>query len=634
MPKSEAAPTPPEDPDPGPVLAGANAWPLSRTGLAACALAACVLPLVLYPASSEPPKELQSRLEFFARRIEPVDELPPLLTPSQQLEAYRREQPDAVARALATLKPLQATGPHGLFEAWFKRVAYLDPDVGLWFGFHPHPQGMTRATSHYEAQILVLCAELDAAVGTWKQGRDLTPHQVADLIVLRQHLSEWSDWRRESESSSRLIRLAHSLDPLVYLVTFECCPADERRACAVSRLREFEAAAQLTLTQLESPSEAIVLNTLLLLANAQVYVEDYPWLWEERDGALIQACKGAAASIESVREALERDVLPRAADTVGMGREAYERRLRFSTGKGVDFWLREALAEFEDANLELAHLIPRLPPAMEVASTRERDRLLGAYPEVVQNLASRAAECLDAPKPDEPGVQVEPLPFVWAPQGRDCYLDPGPFAPEEARLQPRFFTAELPDAPVEELRILSHHIAAHETYPGHHQHFLASSASSCALRFVFSSAVSVEGWATYAEELIHEAGIHLRDPLLDDYWRTLARSGVAFEAAFEALLHSGAASPDELLSLLKLYTQDPSLTLAAVGERGFHEDLNSSYFRGQRAVIALRKRVAAAQGAEFDLGRFHRRFLAAGFVPPRLLDAELTQAPASSKRPR
>lgn len=630
---SEAATDRPSPSDPTPILAGSKTWPLSRTGMVACALAACVLPL-LYPSSSEPPHELQAQLEFFARRVEPLDALPPPPTPSQQLETYRREHPDAVARALASLEPLKGSEPHGLFEAWFTRVAYLDPDVGLWFGIHPHPQGMTKGMSDQEAQVLVLCAELDTAVDAWEQSRDLTAHEVADLIVLRQNLSEWSDWRREGEDSSRLNRLAHSLDPLVYLVTFECCPAEERRACAVSRLRDFEAVAQNTLSRLEAPSEAIVLSTLRSLANAQLYVEDYPWLWERRDSELIQACEGAAASIHSIREALERDVLPRAVDEVGMGRDAYERRLRHSTGQGVEYWLREAIGAFKKADVELLRLIPRLPPAGEPASRRERDRLLAGYPGVVQNLASRAAECLDAPKRDEPGVQVEPLPLVWARQGRDCYLDPGPFAPAEAQLLPRFFTADLPDGEVTELRLLSHHIAAHETYPGHHQHFLTSNAASCALRIVFSSTVSVEGWATYAEELIHESGIHLRDPLLDDYWRTLTRSGVAFEAAFEALLHSGAATPDELLSLLQLYARDPSLTLAAVGERASNEDLNSSYFRGQRAVLELRERVAATQGPDFDRGRFHRRFLALGFVPPRLLEAELTELPETSKQPR
>jgi len=209
-----------------------------------------------------------------------------------------------------------------------------------------------------------------------------------------------------------------------------------------------------------------------------------------------------------------------------------------------------------------------------------------------------------------------------------AYMPPGALEPVQAGF---FFVTPVNDrAPAEEreMQLRGHPsntipvIALHEAYPGHHLQIVRANASPNVARKLFWSTVFGEGWALYCEEMMREEG-YFADPaprlcqLNESLWRAarivvdvgLSSGEMSIDAATDFMVGRARLERVNALAEVKRYAGTPTQP--------------SSYMIGKRAILRIRDRFRAKEGARFSLRAFHDRLLDLGHVQPALAERAL-----------
>ncbi|MBN1773738.1 MAG: DUF885 domain-containing protein [Deltaproteobacteria bacterium] len=211
------------------------------------------------------------------------------------------------------------------------------------------------------------------------------------------------------------------------------------------------------------------------------------------------------------------------------------------------------------------------------------------------------------------GGLVPPPPFE--PQlGAWLWITPIPEDWDEARVEQK-----LREYNREKLRLL----AWHESVPGYFTH--SDYASRVAptwrrlLRSVYGDQATVEGWSTYAEELMLEATPHGRDPRMVLTYAKEELRGLA-NVLLDVGLHTRSMTDDEALALMTERTfQERAEAEGKLRRAKLSSTQLCTYYLGASAWRELRAEAERAAGAAFDLRAFHDRALGEGAVPLPLL---------------
>jgi uncharacterized protein (DUF885 family) len=161
-------------------------------------------------------------------------------------------------------------------------------------------------------------------------------------------------------------------------------------------------------------------------------------------------------------------------------------------------------------------------------------------------------------------------------------------------------------------------LTAHEARPGHELQFdsmLEHGVSQARVLYAFNS-TNVEGWGLYSEYLI-KPYMPLEGQLISLQLRLLR----AARAFLDPELQSGKVTPEDAYRVLE---KDVVLSHAFAEEEVERFTYRSpgqanSYFYGYTKLLALRKELESAQGAQFDQKKFHDALLAQGLLPPDLM---------------
>ncbi len=344
------------------------------------------------------------------------------------------------------------------------------------------------------------------------------------------------------------------------------------------------------------------------------------------------------AAVAAYREWLAKDLAPQAAGRFAIGAEAYARMLADDDMVDVPLDQLESLGEAELGRLQkefratAAQIDPGHPAEEVFASlSRQHPAAAGVIPAVAAGLGELRAFVVShriatIPSEVRPVVHETP-PFARATSFASMDT-PGPFeTATEAD-----FNVTLPDPswPAEKQEQLLEFFSPfsitdfsiHEVYPGHYVQFLVNRTNPDRVRSLFASGANAEGWALYCEQMMLDEGLHGGDPKY-----RLAQIQAALQRACRYLagirMHARHLSVEDAAEFFRKNAFMTPHNAMVEALRGTQDPGYLRYQLGKLMILRLREDVRLKEGAAFDLGRFHDRFLQEGALPIRLVRREL-----------
>lgn len=171
-------------------------------------------------------------------------------------------------------------------------------------------------------------------------------------------------------------------------------------------------------------------------------------------------------------------------------------------------------------------------------------------------------------------------------------------------------------------------LIAHELLPGHHLQFamLFEARYLIDYRRDFFVGGNVEGWGEYARQLMEEAGLYANDP-----WGLYASRLLERRFALRAAVETGVHLPDWSWQEADVQLASDPLTRPgtsrqiALAAATFRTN-GTSYWRGLKSFMALRRAAETHAGARFDIRAFHGVVMRGDAVPFAVLEQRLRNA--------
>jgi uncharacterized protein (DUF885 family) len=515
-------------------------------------------------------------------------------------------------------------------DRWFRDQLAMQPDLATFFGLHDHDGELASGTrdaiddevAFYRRAIDELSA-IDPSELTPERAldRDLAIHQA------RLGLFWQTEYRTWAGSSGAAGYIGESIFPLF---TRDFAPAAERMESIASRL---EAAPRYLRETRERVTEPVRLWTEIDLKSTEMLPGFLDTILaaarsEAGEDGLVARLSNAVdamkAALTDHAAWLTDDVLPRATTDWHAGPERFEEmiRLRELEADGDEILaVGEELLAVEKAAREA--LVVEIEPgasAEEVADVVKNDHAatfaesLGEYREAMGEARAFVVEHGIATPPEEDHLNIIETPsFVRHLIPFAAYYEPAKFDPSPVGT----YIVTPPSSPEmmrEHNRSSISNTSVHEAYPGHHLQLSAAITNPSLVRLFSQAPEFAEGWAFYCERMMKEAGfddtpkgwyiVHT-----DAIWRAtriildvqLHRGLIGFDDAVDRLVAETGFERPAALAEVKRYTSTPTYQL--------------SYLFGRHMIEKLKSEVAARQGRDFDVRRFHDTLLYGGTMP-------------------
>ena len=210
---------------------------------------------------------------------------------------------------------------------------------------------------------------------------------------------------------------------------------------------------------------------------------------------------------------------------------------------------------------------------------------------------------IDAPGPFDPGANTY---YNVTPMDR--------FTPEQAESFLREYNHWV-------LQVLN----IHEAVPGHYTQLVHANKSPSVVKALLGNGAMIEGWAVYAERMMLENGWGFDAPEMWLMWGKWYLR-VVCNTILDYGVHVLDMREDEAMDLLMNQAFQTETEARGKWRRVQLSQVQlTSYFAGYSAIWALRERLRAEQGADFDLRSFHNRFLGYGNAPVALIEQLMTE---------
>src|ERR1051326_5813409 len=369
---------------------------------------------------------------------------------------------------------------------------------------------------------------------------------------------------------------------------------------------------------------------------------------QEVRGNFLDANRKAANALADFANWLEKDKLPRATLTFGLGPARYQRWLTetelvdLSPEQILEIGLKK-LKQDQKVFAEAAKVIdPNKSPA-EVFKQIQKEHPTAEklIPEIAKNLdqiRSYVTEHRIVGIPPGAKAQVKETPAYDRATSFASMDTPGPF--EKKATEAFYYITPVertwsPQQKEEWLTSFNYYTAdvtsIHEAYPGHYVQFLRLNASAAnKIEKIFGSYAFVEGWAHYCEQMMIDQGFGgpKKPPGSAEEQKRAAKYRMA--QASEALLrlcrlcvsvrmHTQGMGVEEATKFFQqncYYEEKPAHEEAM---RGTFDYGYLNYSLGKLQILKLRDDYKAQQGDEFSLEQFHNQLLDHGMPPIRLL---------------
>lgn len=533
------------------------------------------------------------------------------------MAALESRSPDAVRAAREAHEPLpeDVDVAHDVFRVVLDRLAARRAEWAVWLGVHPHPRELRPSDDEERAAFGLLARDVYDWCVVHPDSETRKRHEIVDRRLLR----SWA-----ADRLAGLDRDAGDVDVLADIVSglwrlhvVDCCPQEERQAALAALLDGVPEYVDAALAGIASPLADDCDRVAELLRYDAQRLRSELGPAEAGETPLATAARRAAEALDAAAARLGtwpgRRVLPDEPDR-DLRSASYFAWLAWELGhrtspRGL---FDRCVGEMRDANRDLVRLWeggdPSPPDRNPIWTPARR----------VARLQGSVLRWVDEAPDDDPGVVFRAVRDESVEWSGLLYA-----AAPRSRGVASVYLASWPDGTLagqdrvgEKRR--RQHLAAHETYPGHHlQHLFA--ARTCDLRSALSSEITAEGWATYAEDLIHETG-SCADDVMDRWVRGQARFDRALRAAVEILYACGRHSVVDLAGVLGGPDDGASTGWLRFAVR---PGASVPYVLGRLEIQRIRKRAEAGAGRDPDPRRFFRRLLQQGPLPPPLLERAL-----------
>ncbi|WP_255536567.1 DUF885 family protein [Pacificimonas pallii] len=479
--------------------------------------------------------------------------------------------------------------------------------------------------------------------------------QIDARVLMRQIRSEIEQWEQDRILSDQPLWYAETISQaLTHLLVRDDLSDAEKRAAMRARLAGVRALAQLGSRNLTAGNQDKTADAISILRQtAGFYESRLPAIISSWGSNTETGLGGAVSAIRSLADHIEARVLPHASVPHSYGPEAYRRKLEIYT----DGTIKSAeLAQIARAEIRLVRrmmidvsrewwqdthggavpadpeLLGRAIAAMEDDRVQNGAELLKSFTELTAKAETfiRENDLATLPDPRTLFIALSPEHFSGAAVGG--VYPTGPFSPQADTL---FYLPYVPDdAPAERkagfYRSFNDHfntmIISHEMFPGHYMQYKTAVLYAPPVRTLFANQTYVEGWGTFTEELMLDAGwadgnrltrlAHLRKRLEN-----------ATRAYTSVMVHSEGWSERQLTDFATTEGLLAPQFATNLWHRVVRDPLQlTTYFLGYRAFGELWAAEQARLGDRFSTRDFVDGVLRAGPVPVDAMPAVLADS--------
>jgi len=474
-----------------------------------------------------------------------------------------RSEPQSRRRCLARLGGLSAltfaclagTAPQinaqalSATDAESRAQALIDDYIDRWRGFYPtqaFAYGDSRSAMHFEdfdGQRVTQWLAYNTATGEAAQALNdqglIGDTLAVDLDhLIRQTGNEQADWQEDRYLDAQPQWYAEQISQaLTHLLVREQLSPKERSRAVIERLRGVARLCGQAERFLTDGNELRTQRARQTLAGTRnFYAKQLPGIvtgWPDQN-TIFEAAEDAGQAIAGLERFLDETLLPATSVPVSMGSQTYTAKLRRrSLGTfDPDTLLRAASAEIREVRRLMIDearrwrraegsasaypgredLLALAIEAMESDRQNNADAFLGEFRDLT-DAAERfveAQQLATIPRPTTLYVDLSPAHFSGAAVGG--VYPSGPFAPEADTL---FYVPSIPDSAPESsregfYRSFNTHfntmIISHEMFPGHYLQYKVAVSAASPIRSLFPNGAYVEGWGSFVEELMLDAG--------------------------------------------------------------------------------------------------------------------------------
>ena len=475
--------------------------------------------------------------------------------------------------------------------------------------------------------------------------------QVDARVLRRQAMRELERWVHDKALVNQPAWYAEVISQaLTYILVREQFTPEEKFDAVLQRLPGVQSMCELGIANLQDGSPERTRRAVQVLERTRTFYHDslpglmHDWSGGERKEQVTQVIDDTVSSADALVRHIRDNVLPDASIPDRLDDKDYARKLRIYTDSDITpAQLRDsAAAEIEEVRRLMTieagawwneqgsgspmpadenELLEAVMTEMEQARADNRADFLNLFRE----LTDRAERFLvqndlaTVPLPRTIYVGLSPDHFSGAAYGG--VYSTGPFNPGADTL---FYLPSIPDDSTLEqkngfYRSFNDHfntmIIAHEIYPGHYLQLKVAAATAPALRSLFGNGVYIEGWGTFSEELMLDAGWddHNRLTRLAHLRKRLEN---ATRAYVSVMVHIHDWNKDQVMEFAVTRGLLPPQFAVNLWVRVMNNPLQiPSYFLGFHGFRALWAEENRRLGENFKTRDFVDKVLRAGPVP-------------------
>lgn len=431
------------------------------------------------------------------------------------------------------------------------------------------------------------------------------------------------------------------------LLARDFAPLEERLQNVKKRLQGIPAIIEAAKTNLKNPpkvhTETAILqnkgNISLVTSELDRFLEEVPELNEEFKPVQEQA----VAAIEAYGKWLEEDLLPRSNGDFRIGDEKYRKKLYYALDSDIskDEILQSAerdLKETQQALYETA--LPLYQEYFPNQNTGDQkhvikavlDKLAEDRPtnETIIDLAKKATEKTTQFVREKNLVTVpdEEVKIIVMPEFQRgvavAYCDaPGPLEEKKETFYaisptPADWSQERVDSFFREYNnYMLENLTIHEAMPGHYLQLAHSNQfkAPTMVRAIFWSGPFVEGWATYAEQVMVEMGYGGAEVKMQ---QLKMRLRLIINAIIDQKIHTTGMTEQEAMGLMmKEGFQEEGEASGKWRRACLTSTQLSTYYVGNMEINDIRNRYEAKMGGDIDLRQLHDQMLSYGSPPAK-----------------